>query len=286
MSQVYQYVTDRIISELEKGNIPWVKNWKGQKAINYITRKEYKGINLMLLPFPGEYLTFKQISDIKGSVKKGEKSSMIVYYNWYEKENTLTGKKESYPLLKYYNVFHISQCEDIVTKCDIFTPENEHNIIKEAEKVINDYITREKINYNIITGSDRAYYSPVNDTVVMPDIKQFDKPESYYSTAFHELTHSTGNDKRLKRHNSMMSHKFGSKDYSKEELCAEIGAAYLNNTVGIDNTAVFQNTVAYLQSWLKALKNDNRMITIAAGQAQKAVNFILGIKDFEKVEEN
>lgn len=287
MSSVYNYVTEKIVKELENGNIPWVKNWKGQKAINYISRKEYKGINTLLLPFPGEYLTFKQVQELKGNVKKGEKSHMIVFYNWNTKEITENNETKtiSIPVLRYYNVFHISQCEGITSKCEIFKPENENNIITEAEKIISEYITREGITINIIMGSDRAYYSPVNDEVVMPDIKQFDSAENYYSTAFHELIHSTGNDKRLKRHNSMKSHKFGSQDYSREELVAEIGAAYLNNTVGIDNNSVFKNNVAYIQGWLQALKDDVRLITIAAGQAQKAANYILGIKDYEKFEE-
>ncbi len=287
MNNVYQYVTERIISELQQGRIPWRKNWKGQKAINYITRKEYRGINLLLLPYPGEYLTFKQVQDVGGRVKKGEKSHMVVYYNWYSKEVEEDGevKTVNIPVLRYYNVFHISQCEGIESKLDIFKTENENDIITEAEKIINDYITREGINYNIILGSDRAYYNPTNDEVVMPDIKQFDKAESYYSTAFHELIHSTGHNNRLNRFSKQKSHKFRSKDYSREELIAEIGAAYLNNTVGIDNNSVFKNNVAYIQGWLNALKNDVRLITIAAGQAQKAVNYILGIKNNEKIEE-
>jgi len=288
MNNVYQYVTERIISELQQGRIPWQKNWKGQKAMNYITRKEYRGINLLLLPYPGEYLTFKQIQDVGGCVKKGEKSHMVVYYNWYSKEVEEDGeevKTVNIPVLRYYNVFHISQCEGIESKLDIFKTENENDIITEAEKIINSYIAREGINYNIILGSDRAYYNPTNDEVVMPDIKQFDKAESYYSTSFHELTHSTGHNNRLDRFGKQKSHKFGSKDYSREELIAEIGAAYLNNIVGIDNNSVFKNNVAYIQGWLNALKNDVRLITIAAGQAQKAVNYILGIKDNEKIEE-
>jgi antirestriction protein ArdC len=283
MANVYNYVTDKIIEELQKGNIPWQKNWKGQKAINYVTRKEYHGINTLLLPFPGEYLTFKQCTELNGKVKKGEKSHMIVFYKWI-KEKDQDGNINEYPLLNYYNVFHISQCEGIDSKCEEFKPENENNIIQEAENIINNYVLREGIKYNIMIGSDRAYYQPSTDEVVLPDMKQFDTAESFYATAFHELTHSTGNEKRLKRIDNMKSHKFGSKDYSKEELIAEIGSAYLNNQIGIDNTAVFKNSVAYIQSWLKALKDDVKLITIAAGAAQKAVNYINNIKYEESAE--
>jgi len=287
MSSVYQYVTEKIISELQKGNIPWQKNWKGQKAINYITRKEYKGINILLLPYPGEYITFKQVQQLGGNVKKGEKANMIIFYKWLEKEiENEDGEKDvaNIPFLRYYNVFHISQCEGIESKLEIFTPENENNILEQAEQIIKDYVNREGIKYNIIIGSDRAYYTPAKDEVVLPDIKQFDSSESFYSTAFHELTHSTGHQNRLNRQTITKDHKFGSQDYSREELVAEIGSCFLNNQIGIDNSNVFKNSVAYLQGWLKALKDDARLITVASGQAQKAVNYILDVKNKEIME--
>lgn len=286
MSSVYQYVTDKIISELQKGNIPWQKNWKGQKAVNYISRKEYRGINTLLLPYPGEYLTFKQVQEKGGTIKKGEKANMIVFYKWFEKEVEEDGemKLKKFPMLRYYNVFHVSQCEGIESKLDIFTPENENNIVEEAEQIINNYVSREGLKYNIIIGSDRAYYNPAKDEVVLPDIKQFDRSENFYSTAFHELTHSTGHENRLNRQTVVKSHRFGSQDYSREELVAEIGSCFLNNQIGIDNSNVFKNNVAYIQGWLKALKDDVKLITIASGQAQKAINYILGVQ-FEEVTE-
>jgi len=117
MFNVYQAVTDRIIAQLEQGVIPWRKTWKGSEPINYVSRKRYKGINLMLLPYGGEYLTFLQAKEAGGHIKKGEKSNMIVYFNFTEKENE-QGEVESVPFLKYSNVFHISQCEDIKSKLD------------------------------------------------------------------------------------------------------------------------------------------------------------------------
>lgn len=289
-NNVYQYVTDRIITELQKGRIPWKKSWHGEKAINYVTRKEYQGINLLLLPYPGEYLTFKQVTELKGTVKKGEHANMIVYYNWYVKD---TGKKdsngkpitESIPVLRYYNVFHISQTEGIKTKCKPYITDNTNNIIEQAEKVVNDYITREKIKLNIITGSDEACYIPSNDEIVMPNIQQFTGSNEYYSTLFHESVHSTGNVNRLDRTSKQKTHRFGSQDYSKEELVAEIGSSILCNRIGIEMPETFQNSVAYIQSWLKVLKDDIKMIVIAAGQANKAVNYIMDVKDSEKVEE-
>jgi antirestriction protein ArdC len=289
-NSVYQYVTDRIIEELQKGNIPWKKSWRGQKAISYVTRKEYKGINLLLLPYAGEYMTFKQVSDLKGTVKKGEHAHMIVYYNWIMK-NTGTldkdgnEKMEKIPVLKYYNVFHISQTEGIESKCEPIVVGNNNTIIEQAEKVVKDYVKREQLKLNIVNGSDEAFYSPLKDEIVMPEITQFSGSNEYYSTLFHEVVHSTGHQRRLDRISKQKSHTFGSEDYSKEELIAEIGASILCNNIGIEIPQTFKNSVAYIQSWLKVLKDDVRLIVVSAGQSHKAVDYIMNVQDGEAVEE-
>lgn len=274
---VYKYVTERIIAELEKGVIPWKKPWKGQKAINYVSRKEYQGINTLLLPFPGEYLTFNQIRKLGGKVKKGEKSSMIVFYKFIEKKNKDGEVTETFPLLRYYNVFHLSQTEDIDTKSEAFKAKNDNEVIGDAEKVVKDYVEREKIKLQNILGSDRAYYSQSEDKIVLPDLKQFVNSHEYYSTAFHEMTHSTGHKSRLDRFKDTESYKFGSESYSKEELIAEVGSAMLCNHVGVEIPETFENSVAYIQSWIGVLKEKNnvRLVTTAASAAQRAVNFIL-----------
>jgi len=274
---VYKYVTERIIAELEKGVIPWKKPWKGQKAINYVSRKEYQGINTLLLPFPGEYLTFNQIRKLGGKVKKGEKSSMIVFYKFIEKKDKDGEVLETFPLLKYFNVFHLSQTEDIDTKLEDFEAKNENEIIEDAEKVMAEYVKREKIQLKNMLGSDRAYYSQSEDKIVLPDIKQFVNSHEYYSTAFHEMTHSTGHKSRLDRFKDTENYKFGSESYSREELIAEVGSAMLCNHIGIEISETFENSVAYIQSWIKVLKDkDNtRLVTTAASAAQRAVNFIL-----------
>ena len=274
---VYKYVTERIIAELEKGVIPWKKPWKGQKAINYVSRKEYQGINTLLLPFPGEYLTFNQIRKLGGKVKKGEKSSMIVFYKFIEKKDKDGEVLETFPLLKYFNVFHLSQTEGIDTKLEDFKTKNDNEIIEDAEKVMAKYVKREGIQLKNMLGSDRAYYSQSEDKIVLPDLKQFVNSHEYYSTAFHEMTHSTGHKSRLDRFKDTESYKFGSESYSKEELIAEVGSAMLCNHVGVEIPETFENSVAYIQSWIKVLKDkDNaRLVTTAASAAQRAVNFVL-----------
>ena len=280
MNKVYDYVTERIIQELEKGKIPWRKTWNGQEAINYISRKPYRGINTLLLPYPGEYLTFKQVQEKKGKIKKGEKANMVVFFKMLEVEGEEGQDGENgktIPMLRYYNVFHISQTEGIESKCEPFKAENEIDIIEQAQKIIDEYISRSGLKYEVVEGSNRAYYSPIGDKVVMPYIGQFEGSEEYYSTAFHELVHSTGHESRLNRHAEQKTHSFGSKDCSKEELVAEIGATFLCSTAGIEQDDTFKNSTAYIQSWLQRLKDDKTMIVSAAGKAQKAADYILGV---------
>ena len=279
MSKVYQIVTDKIIAELEKGIIPWKKPWTGTNfARNWVTQKPYKGINKMLLD-PGEYLTWNQIKDAKGSLKKGTKSHLVVFWkqNVYSniKDN---GEKEEklIPCLRYFNVYNINDCIGIESKLvdQLFI---DNNPIEDAENVISKYLIKSNCKLEFIKGSDRAFYSPSEDKIVMPIIKQFNSTEEYYSTLFHENIHSTGHISRLNRLTKNAG--FASQIYSKEELCAEIGATILCNEIGIDTSKTFQNNVAYIQSWLKALKNDKTLIMSASSQAEKAVNLILNRKE-------
>lgn len=277
---IYQEVTDRIIAEMEKGIIPWQKPWDGaaEGAYNRVTKKPYSFVNQLLLIHDDAYLTFKQAKALGGNVKKGAKSEMVVFWKWNIKEVEQpdgTKKVERWPVLKYYNVFWIGDCEGI----EPLTAEPRNNDpIDAAEQILRGYINRDDApKYYDSDPSNRAYYRPSTDEVVVPMINQYEAVEEYYSTAFHELTHSTGHSSRLDR--GLMKHAcFGSEEYSKEELVAEIGAAMLVKKAGIETTKSFRNSTAYIQNWLSALKNDNRLIIQAAGKAEKAVQFILGEK--------
>lgn len=271
---LYQEITDRIMAELESGKIPWNKPWVAAgQAISHATGKAYSLLNQMLLGRPGEYLTFKQVQAEGGKVKKGEKSSMVVFWKWIEQEDEETGEKREIPFLRYFNVFHIDQCEGITAK---------HSTAPElpgiaepdaaAEKLIADYLHRAGVVVRHEPG-DRAYYRPATDSITLPLKEQFTSTAEYYSTAFHEITHSTGHPKRLNRINQVAA--FGSDDYSKEELVAEIGAAALVNLSGLETPNSFRNSAAYIQNWLNALKNDKRLIVSASGKAEKAVALIM-----------
>ena len=272
---IYQTITDRIINQLEKGLIPWEKTWSGVSggAFNRISRKPYSLLNQMLLSKSGEYATFKQWQNLGGHIRKGAKAEMVVYWNIIEKEEiNKDGEKVivGIPILKYYNVFYISDVEGVAP---LEKPFSDVQPVENAEQLINDYVTREHINYKEVV-SDKAYYSPITDSVVVPTKKQYQNVNDFYAVAFHEINHSTGNKTRLNRITSVAA--FGSHEYSKEELVAEIGSAALLNLLGLETSKTFRNTTAYIQSWLKVLKNDNRFIVSAASKADKAVDYILG----------
>lgn len=279
-ANVYQMVTDRIVEELKKGVIPWQKPWAGcsDSAISYATRKPYSLLNQLLLGDPGEYLTFNQVKERGGNVKKGAKAKFVVFFKIHEKKRTdpTTGADDvkKIPMLRYYHVFHLNDTEGIQSKL-AERPTEEHEPIERAEEVIRNYVEREGLTFENDRPSDRAFFSPPLDKVVVPMLKQYRVKEEYYSTTFHELTHSTMKASRCDREAENKLAAFGSKDYSREELVAEIGSAMLCNRVGIESEKAFRNSVAYINGWLKALANDEKMIVWASARAEKAAQYIL-----------
>ncbi len=271
---IYKEVTDRIIAEMEQGQIPWRKPWIATNAaVSYATGKPYSLLNQMLLQRPGEYLTFKQAQAAGGRIRKGEKSRMVVFWKWIEQVDEESGEKKDVPLLRYYSVFHIDQCEGVPAKHTKPMPANPIDPDDAAEHIIHDYLTREGVSLHHENGN-RAFYRPSTDSITLPYMAQFAATAEYYSTAFHEMVHSTGHASRLDRLTDTVH--FGSETYSKEELIAEIGAAALVNRAGLETADSFRNSAAYLQNWLRVLKDDKRFIVSAAGKAEKAMNLILG----------
>lgn len=269
---IYEMVTQKILTQLESGDIPWRKPWIAiGGACNYETGKPYSLLNQILLEKPGYWLTFNQIKNNGGSIRKGEKSSVVVFYKVVEKEVEGKDEKEKYPCPRYYHVWHISQCEGIKEKQTFHYELTED---RQAEEVVQSYITREGIKFENQMASNKAYYSIKDDKIVVPMLSQYSKVEDYYSTLFHEMVHSTGSENRLNRL-IKKSVAFGGEDYSKEELVAEIGSSMLSNMFGLSLKSTMDNNVAYIKSWFKALKNDNKMIVFASSQAEKAVKFIL-----------
>ena len=279
---VYELVTNRIIEQLENNIVPWEKPWSGtiDGAFNRVSKKPYSILNQMLLKYDNEYASFKQWKDLGGHIRKGEKSEIVVFWKMYpikEKQDDGTEIIKTIPLLKYINVFHISQVDGVEPLKQKVTHDIEP--IDKAEKILNDYWNRENITIEHVKG-DKAFYSPMFDKIQLPLFEQFKQSEEYYSTAFHESVHSTMKTSRCNRQEDRKGKvvSFGSEEYSKEELVAEVGSAQLMNMVGIETTKSFRNSTAYIQSWLKVLRKDNKFIVSASSKAEKAVNYILGIQ--------
>ncbi|MGN0772229.1 MAG: ArdC family protein [Candidatus Ventricola sp.] len=275
MKDIYQAITDRITAQLEQGVIPWHKPWiiSGKAcAISRSTGKPYSLLNQLILGKPGEYVTFAQIKQEGGRIKRGAKAQFVVFWKWIEQEDKDNpGEVKKIPFLRYYNVFHLDDCDGLQPKHKTAAAQPLEPDVA-ADAIISDYLTRSGVKLEHIPG-DRAFYRPSTDTVVLPEMEQFAGLAEYYSTAFHELTHSTGHASRLNRLTATAH--FGNEEYSKEELVAEIGAAALVNHAGLETSSSFRNSAAYVLSWLKALQNDKRLIVSAAGQAEKACSLIL-----------
>ena len=275
---VYQMVTDRIIALLEQGQIPWERPWTGagSLAIKYASGQPYSLLNQMLLGNPGEYLSFREAQKAGGHVKRGAKAKVVVFWKLLDTEEKKDGKIviRQIPILKYMNVFHIDDCEGVEPKHTEETVLRDFDPIQKAEDIIAAYLERSGVTLEHVK-QGRAYYSPVEDKVVLPLKEQFKTVAGYYDTAYHELTHSTGHSSRLDRLQAG-SFRFGDESYSKEELVAEIGSATIMSLLGIETDATIRNNAAYIQSWLKVLKGDKRLIVSAASRAQKAVELIMG----------
>lgn len=286
---IFAAVTNRIIAELESGIIPWNRPWTGvsEGAIRRSNGKPYSLINQLLLGKPGEYLTFKQCKDEGGKVKKGAKSKMVVFWKVLHREkkdasgNVIRDENglpvdDPIPMLRYYNVFHIDDCDGIQLK---YTAEHlpaTASPVERAEEIIAEYSGRAKLTIEH-SKQNRAFYSPSRHLVSLPLMEQFEDTAGYYETVLHELTHSTGHKSLLNRFSENDgAAAFGSESYSNEELVAEIGACGILHELGLETTKSFRNNAAYIQSWLSALKNDKRLIVSAAGRAEKAIRLILG----------
>ncbi|MDB6019613.1 MAG: hypothetical protein JWR19_4102 [Pedosphaera sp.] len=277
---VYQLITDRIISLLESGTVPWHRPWKGGSLApqNFISRKAYRGINLFLLNAAGFaspfWLTFKQVQSLDARIKKGEKSFPVVFWKIFEEAEN--GETKKIPFLRYHSVFNIAQCEGVTVPASPEIHGNFHPIAK-CEQIVAHMPRCPTIEH----GGGRACYSPLQDRINMPEATLFESSEKYYNTLFHELTHATGHVSRLNRKEITDLIQFGSNPYSREELVAEMGAAFLSGHCEIENTTLSQSA-GYIQNWLERLKDNRKLVVHAAAQAQKACDFILDVQPQEE----
>jgi len=281
---VYQDITDRIVEALEAGTVPWRKPWKSLSGFGP-TRldggKEYQGVNTLLLSvaaFAGGYNsiywgTYKQISERGGQVRAKQKSTQIVFAKTVVKKGKNGEDDSTFRMLRFYSVFNIEQAdwpegkmpvEPEITEADYVEP------VEKAERIVAGMPHAPRIQH----GGNRAFYSPALDYIGMPPTAAFDSTEGYYATLFHELIHSTGHESRVGRQGIEAFAGFGTASYSKEELIAEMGAAYLCAEADIEPR--IEQNAAYIASWLQVLKGDKKFVVAAASDASKAASYILG----------
>lgn len=302
--KVYQIVTERVIEALQNGTAPWQMPWMVKRHKNGMKGNEYRGINRLLTSLSafeaeqrGEHyshlwLTFKQVNALGGKVRKGEHSTLIVLWKPIERKTDQQDDDgnpvvDTIWLLRYYRVFNLAQTEDVTLPAKIADEMEangyDHGDPDEAEQQAQamwDAWTDKPAEQV----SDRAWYRPATDTIGIPEREAFVTPAAFWATRFHEGVHSTGHKDRLNRPEVGKSDGFGGESYSREELVAEMGAAFLLADVGLLTEHTFENSAAYIANWLKALQDDPRMVVSAAGKAEAAARYIAPVPEVEHSE--
>lgn len=280
---LYQAVTDRILTALENGVAPWVRPWRtsssehGGLPYNGYTHRSYRGVNVWLLMLAGDekgysdsrWFTFRQAKTLGAHVRRGEKSTTVIFW----KQHTVEDREaeggnpveKTIPLLRAYRVFNAEQCEGIprLPEEPEEAPELRYRLAQELA---------ERTGAVIRHGGDRACYSTTGDVVRLPRPETFEGEEHYWCTTLHELTHWTGHRSRLDRD---LSGRFGSESYAAEELVAEMGAAFVCAALGIPGQLRHPE---YIGSWLKVLGDDKRAVFKASSLAQRAADFLLAFR--------
>lgn len=279
-------VTNRIISQLEHGTVPWRKPWTDAgMPENLISKRAYQGINVWLLTSLGYphnlFLTLEQLKELNGSVKRNEEANIVIFTRRKEKkvkakiDRIVPEQILKMPLFSYYKVFNIAQCDGIPAEMLPRQQEDVNRFIDAYEIYTNMPLAPE-----IYEEHDFAYYHGHGDYVNMPYMEKFDSCDSYYATLFHELVHSTGHASRLNRKAWLKKTSYATSNqdkYSLEELVAEMGACYLESVAGITNI-VFQQNAGYIDGWLSKLKSDKWFVVIASALSQRAIDYILNVK--------
>lgn len=281
---IYESVTRTIIDALQRGVVPWKKPWHQLQSVpvNAISNRPYRGVNTFLLsihPYTDHrWLTVKQANERGGAVKPGEQSTTVVFWKRWKpdvpEDEQEPGVTREVPLLRYFRVFNVEQCVSLDLP-DLYRPEEvrSHERIDRAELLVKHMPNPP----SIAEGGSAAWYRPSDDHVQVPELAKFESPDAYYATLFHELGHATGHEKRLNRSGVTGTILFGSGEYSKEELVAELTSAFCCATATLDDR-LMDGAASYIHGWLGVLKADPKAVVIAAAQAQRAADHIRGVK--------
>ena len=283
---IYQMVTDKIVNLLERGTVPWRRTWVGgpsfELPVNLKTGHQYRGVNVILLVSAGYssrfWLSFKQAQTLGGHVRRGERGWPVIFWKRIEITDSKTGGPKEIPMLRFYRIFNVDQCEGIAGP-DVPEPVlNEFTPVQKAEAIIAGMPNPPAIVHH----EPRPYYRASTDTVNLPLPELFDSSQFYYAAGFHELAHSTGHESRLNRRPSTAPRFFGDREYSKEELISEMASAFLCAEAKIEQ-ATLEDTASYLSSWISVLKGTPKMAIKAASAAQAAADYILNNQNSQEV---
>lgn len=278
-NDTYAEVTEAVLDALEEGTIPWRQPWRSSgPQRNLQSGRPYRGINQLLTQIKGQskgysspfWTTYRAAKKAGGNVRKGEKGTRVVFWKFLKvKDEDDPTKMKTIPMLKGYTVFNFEQTEGLEAP-EAEVEDTPVDPLASAEAIIEQMPEAPSIE----TFGDSAFYEPAADRVVLPERNRFEDAEAYYATAFHELGHATGHADRLGRDGIMDISRFGSESYSREELIAELTAAFVAAEAGIGTDTV-ERSAAYIDHWRKALTDDPRAVVVAAGKAQKAADWIL-----------
>ncbi len=273
-NDIYQTVTNKLISELESGAAPWVREWDSGLPVNAVTGRPYSGINVLILWAAAEekgyssheWMTYKQAQEKGWQVRKGEKSTQVVFYKQIVKEGDEGEEPEIRRVMRVFNVFNRDQVDGMpepkASGAEVMRFEAAEALIQASGATVE-------------TGEPA--YAWRRDVVMMPEIVKFHSTAGYYATFLHELTHWTGHASRLAR---PLDNRFGTPEYAFEELVAELGAAFLCAELGIPGQV---RHAGYIESWIGVLKQDKRAIFRAAAAASRAADYLKGLAQ-EKAE--
>jgi len=284
--EVYRAVTDRMVEALERGVVPWRRPWTlAGRPRSLSTGRAYQGVNTWLLSLACQehgwaspwFGTYRQIRERGGQVRKGERSTLVTLWKTLEKQDRDPGTGEvtarAVPLLRTFRVFNACQADGLPAR--YFPEPGEERPIAGSQAVFDGYLGQPgapRLRHDV---QGKAYYQPAADEIHLPPMTGHRSPEHYYATAYHEAAHSTGHPSRLNRAGlTSPDAVFGSHAYGKEELVAQMTASMLCAETGIDTDEIFENSAAYIGSWLRTIKSDPRMVVTAAAAAQKATNLI------------
>lgn len=279
-ADIYQQVTDKIVAALERGTAPWHAGWQKVGGVGGLPVRScgtaYRGINVPLLWMAQEeagyqspqWITFKQAQAVGGNVRRGQKGTHIVFFKKLDIEDKDSGDRKVIPMIRGYTVFNVDQCDGLPDRFRKTWRGDAPGVNPDGHNKADDvlYATGAKIQH----GGDRAFYRPATDHVQMPEFQHFFSADDYTSVLAHELCHWTGAEHRLDRD---LRNSHGTTDYAREELVAEMGAAFLCAALGV-SAEPREDHASYIESWLKVLKNDKKAIVRAASLAQSAADYV------------